>query len=98
MAKMTDSNINSARPNNIRINPLKYPNVKCECGNEVWLQGVVLKQISGLELGTGTKDQLIDIPVFYCSKCGEVFPEDKKIYKIGETTQEQPEKPNTLIL
>ena len=58
----------------------------------------MLKQIPGLELGTGTKDKLFDIPIFYCAKCGEVFPEDKKIYKIGETSQEQPEKPNTIIL
>lgn len=95
---MADSNINSALPTNIRINPLKYPNVKCECGSEIWLQGVVLKQIPGLELGTGTKDKVFDIPIFYCAKCGKVFPEDKEICKIGETTQEQPEKPNTLIL
>ena len=70
--------------NNIRVNPLKYPNEKCKCGCEVWNQGFILKRIPGLELGTGTEDQFIDLPVYYCSKCGEILPQYREIYKLDE--------------
>ena len=49
--------------NTIRVNPLKYPNVKCHCGCEVWNQGVILKRIPGLEMGQGTEDVFVDLPV-----------------------------------
>lgn len=86
--------------NNIRVNPLKYPNVKCgKCGCEVWNQGVILKKIPGLELGSGTEDQFVDLPVFYCSNCGEILPEYRKIYKMdGSLNEPKPEVAPKLIV
>lgn len=77
--------------NNIRVNPLKYQNVKCECGCEIWNQGFILKKVSGLELGAGTEDQFIDLPVYYCAKCGKMLPEYRKVYKLDEV-KEEPQK------
>jgi len=77
--------------NNIRVNPLKYPNVKCECGCEIWNQGVILKKVSGLELGAGTDEQIIDLPVYYCSKCGKMLPEYRQAYRLDEA-KEEPKK------
>lgn len=77
--------------NNIRVNPLKYPNVKCDCGCEIWNQGVILKRIPGLEIGNGTEDTFIDLPVWYCSKCGKMLPEYRQLYKLDEA-KEVPQK------
>ena len=45
----------------------------CDCGNKIWLQGLVLKKISKLLTQSGV-DEMMPIPVFYCSKCGEIAP------------------------
>lgn len=83
---------------NLRINPLKYPTVKCECGCMIWNQGVILKKIPGFEVGTGTDDQIIDLPVYYCAKCGKIYPEYNELYKLDkEETTEEPKK-SSLIL
>lgn len=85
--------------NNIRVNPLKYPNVKCDCGCEIWNQGVILKKIPGLEVGNGMEDTYIDLPVWYCIKCGKMLPEYRKIYKLDENTEEKtPEEKKPTIL
>ena len=85
--------------NNLRINPLKYPNIKCECGCEIWNSGVILKRIPGLEIGQGTEDQFLDLPVYYCSKCGKILPEYREIYKLDQSAQvEEPSKKSSLIL
>lgn len=83
--------------NNIRVNPLKYPNVKCECGCEIWNQGVILKKIPGLEVGNGMEDTFIDLPVWYCIKCGKILPEYRQIYKL-DGAREEPKKDNTPTL
>ena len=82
----------------LNINPFKYPNVKCECGNEIWNHGIILKKIPGIELGTGTEDQFMDFPVFYCSKCGKILPEYREIYKLDEASTEKPSTNSPLIL
>jgi len=71
--------------NNIRINPLKYPSIKCDkCSCETFTQAVILKRIPGIEVGTGTEDQIINLPVFVCTKCGEIMKEDRELYKIND--------------
>jgi len=82
---------------NIRINPLKYPNVKCECGCEIWQQGRLIKRIPGIEVGTGTEDQILDLPVFYCAKCGKVLPDDAKLYKLDNAEEAKTEKPSLIL-
>lgn len=76
--------------NNIKINPLKYPNVKCDkCGCETFTQAVILKKISGIEVGTGSQDQIINLPVYICTKCGEILEEDRNLYKLNEKTSDE---------
>ncbi|WQJ53583.1 MAG: hypothetical protein [Wendovervirus sonii] len=82
--------------NNIRINPLKYDNIKCSCGCEIWQQGRIIKRIPGIEIGTGTEDQILDLPVFYCAKCGRILPDDAKIYKMEDPSEEN--KKSSLII
>lgn len=68
-----------------------------ECGNDVFVEGTKLRKVSRLLTGD-TKDGVLPIPVFVCSKCGHVnkefmpngLPEDQ------ETKTE--EKPSSLIL
>lgn len=81
---------------NIRINPLKYPSVKCECGSVIWNQGFILKKISGIALGAGAEDQLVNLPIYYCAKCGKPLPEDVEMYKLNEQPEE--DKKPTIIL
>lgn len=85
--------------NTIRVNPLKYPNIKCKCGCEVWNQGVILKRVPGLEMGQGTEDVFVDLPVWYCAKCGEILPEYKEMYKMDDNSNApKSEIPTKLIV
>lgn len=76
-------------PTNIRINPTKYPNIQCECGNDVWSVGYILKRIPGIEMGTGSEDQILDLAVYYCSKCGKILPEYRKMYKLDDPADKE---------
>lgn len=69
--------------------------VVCEnCGNDVFVEGVKLRKVSRLLTGD-TKDGVLPIPVFACSKCGHVnkeflpkgLPEDKPEPKTSLITQ-----------
>lgn len=80
--------------NKLRLNPLKYPTVKCECGCEVWNQGVIIKRIPGLEVGNGTEDTFADLPVYYCAKCGKIIPEHRKMYQLDKI-EEKTETPKS---
>ena len=80
--------------NKLRLNPLKYPTVKCECGCEVWNQGVIIKRIPGLEVGNGTEDTFADLPVYYCAKCGKIIPEHRKMYQLDQV-EEKTETPKS---
>lgn len=52
------------------------PNVVCECGSKVFNSALVLKKISALVSPTG-KEEIVDIPVFVCAKCGKIPAEIK---------------------
>ncbi len=66
------------------------PNVVCECGCKTFIPAVLLKKVSALVSPTGN-EELIDIPVYVCSKCGKIpqvyrnKPNFDKIY--GEDTE-----------
>ena len=56
------------------INPsiiISSPNVVCECGNKVFIEGVILKKVSPLVTGSQT-ESIYPIPVYQCSKCGKI--------------------------
>lgn len=63
-----------------KVNPLDYPSDTCSnCGNEVFIPGVIFKNVSGIELGQGAETVQVPIKVFVCSKCGELSNADKEI-------------------
>ncbi|MBS7364399.1 MAG: hypothetical protein KIH03_11390 [Paludibacteraceae bacterium] len=55
---------------------LNSPNVVCECGCKVFVPGYALKKVSPLISPTG-KEEIVEIPMWICSKCGEVPAEYK---------------------
>ena len=67
---------------NINTSPIEV----CECGNKVWLNGFILKRISKLLTKSGD-DEMMPIPIFYCSKCGELAPFLKNDPKFKEFIQ-----------
>lgn len=49
--------------------------IVCEkCGNDVFTEGIMLRKVSRILMGD-TKDGVLPIPVFTCSKCGHVNKE-----------------------
>lgn len=58
-AKMRDMLLNSA-------------NVKCDCGNVIFMPGFVFKRVSKLVSPSG-KDETVPIDVMICTKCGKIL-------------------------
>lgn len=50
---------------------LNSPNVACKCGCKTFIPAVALKKVSALVSPTG-KEEIMDIPIYVCSKCGEI--------------------------
>lgn len=69
--------------------------VKCEkCGNEVFIEGLLLREASRLLTGTA-QDALIPITVFACSKCGHV---NERFLPLALKEQKnEPQSPSNLI-
>lgn len=64
----------------LKINPLDYQSIKCECGCELFEPAVVFKAIPGVLLGiSDQKEVSMPIKVFKCSKCGKLFKDDEKM-------------------
>lgn len=55
---------------------LTSPNVVCKCGCKIFVPGFLLKKVSALVSPTG-KEEIVDLPIYVCSKCGEI-PEEFK--------------------
>lgn len=58
--------------------------VECEeCGGIVFQEGLMVRKVSGILVGTG-KPTYIPIPVFMCAKCGHVnlefLPKEQKAF------------------
>jgi len=74
----------------IRINPLDYDNLKCDkCGNETFTHNIILKKIPGIVVGAGKEDQVIDLPVFVCAKCGAILKDYREMYKLEEFKEDK---------
>ena len=50
---------------------LDSPNIVCECGCKTFAPAAVLKKVSRIITMTG-RDEIVDIPVYVCTKCGKV--------------------------
>ena len=55
------------------VNLVDAPVEICECGNKFWVQSFVLKRLSSLISPTGNPE-LVPIPLYICSKCGQIAP------------------------
>lgn len=88
--------INSAnKKTTLRVNVWDYPSVVCDnCGNEVFVPGMIFKKISGLAVGMGAQEVTQPVPVYICAKCGDVMPEFKEDMKKAQSNN----KPNILDL
>ena len=54
------------------------------CGGKYFNQAMVLKKVSGLEIGE-TKDILVPFPVFLCTECGTELGQSKEEPKDEQT-------------
>jgi len=84
------------------IDPTKYPQIKCDkCGHNVFTSGVIIYNIPGVAVGTGTDDFHYPMPVYICQKCGTIIKylrdEIEKIEAEKEKNKEAV-KGTTLIL
>ena len=47
------------------------PNIVCECGCKTFAPAAILKKVSKILTMTG-RDEIVDIPVYVCTKCGKI--------------------------
>ena len=47
------------------------PNIVCECGCKTCAPAAILKKVSKIVTMTG-RDEIVDIPVYVCTKCGKI--------------------------
>ena len=81
---------------NININPLEYPEVKCDkCGCKIFSPGVMFRAIPGILVGAAGQTQYADQRVMYCVECHELSPMDKEFMKIAEERMKNASKSPT---
>lgn len=51
--------------------------MECECGGQIFLQGIVIKKISKI-LSPSGENMEIPIQIIYCKNCGKILPETDK--------------------
>ena len=65
------------------------PNEVCEeCGSKLFIPAYVLKKISKLVSPTG-RDEVMEIPLYVCAKCGAVAPHYKDNSNYGKIIGEE---------
>ena len=57
-------------PKNINVDASKCKTIKCKCGYNIFVKGVVLKEVKGILFGNGAKNSISQVEVLYCGKCG----------------------------
>ena len=83
--------------NQLSIKLLSQPTVTCECGSVFYSQKYVLKKIPALLIGA-PEDQIVNIPVFVCDKCGKILPDDEKAITPPTETEKADIKPKSNII
>ena len=73
------------------------PNIVCECGNKTFVSKSILKRLSSLYTGTG-KDEVVDVPVWVCDKCGKIPTEFMKNEDFKRLIGEKEESKSNLIV
>ena len=82
---MKDDLLGLGGMNTPSVDPRNYETIKCDkCGGILFTSQYVLKKISGLEVGNGTKSTFFPLSVLVCSKCGQIWSEDVRGYKLED--------------
>jgi len=71
--------------------------IKCSCGNQIFMTGFMFKKFSRLLTGA-PKDSLVPIELYLCTGCGkpldELLPEELKGKQITEEKKSLIQNPN----
>jgi len=66
-----------------KTDPRNYDTVRCDkCGGIVFDNKTILKKVSGVEVGQGSKPIFIPLPILVCAKCGAILADDIRGYKL----------------
>ena len=71
----------------LQVDIAQMPNDKCECGFEIWEQGIVLKKISAIVSPDG-QEHTGSIPVILCKKCMTLHPDSRIVLEPKEPVSE----------
>jgi len=87
---MQDNNLLGNLGSMPKVDPRNYETVKCShCGSIQFVQQVVMKRVSGMELGQGATPTIVPLPIMVCAKCGEIWEDDIKGYKLENDLTEK---------
>ena len=79
--------------NSQKTDPRNYETVHCsKCGSIRFTNEVILKRVSGLEIGAGDKAVLVPLQILTCANCGTILDDDVKGYKLEEDLKQTAEK------
>ena len=71
------------------VDPRNYETVKCDkCGSIQFVPQYIMKRISGIELGNGAKPTIVPLNIMVCAKCGSIWKDDIKGYKLENDLNE----------
>lgn len=91
---------NGSQPliNSPKTDPRQYETVHCsKCGSIRFVNEIVLKRVSGLEIGAGDKQMLVPLQILTCANCGTILDDDVKGYKLEDDLKENKDSNNSLL-
>ena len=103
MSEMFDMGGNIPSIGGPKVDPRDYETVHCsKCGSIQFVNQYVLKRVSGIEVGAGSKPMLLPLQILACAKCGAILDDDIKGYKLEKdlevsSEKEQPNKSKFLV-
>lgn len=62
------------------FDPSTLPNALCECGNPIFVRGVLRKEMPPPIVVQNPPQQYAQIDLLYCGKCGKIAPEYDKTF------------------
>lgn len=82
--------------NKIELHISKSSAVKCECGNEVYAQTVLIRKYPKLLTGS-MEDEIQLVPVFSCTACGRLNPDTMPLGLRPEGAVKEDTKPKFIL-
>lgn len=84
--------------NSPKTDPRQYETVHCsKCGSIRFVNEMVLKRVSGLEIGAGDKQMLVPLQILTCANCGTILDDDVKGYKLEDDLKENKDSNNNIL-